>query len=128
MQLDVDTSRKKFGEILKFWFCVNGLRSLRSSFTEQSTEDKCWMLVTSHFSLLITQRGEDICELQKEYQNIGEIPGKAEIMTLSAKVQQAKQRGADFYKSQNYSQSIEEYSFAIDNGDINDDELHLYYR
>ena len=59
---------------------------------------------------------------------IGEILGIVDVMTLSAKVQQAKQRGADFYKSQNYSQSIEEYSIAIDNGDINDDELHLYYR
>ena len=49
-------------------------------------------------------------------------------MTLSAKVQQAKQKGAELYKNGKYSQSIEEYSIAIDNGDINDDELHLYYR
>lgn len=90
------------------------------------------LLLTSHkssaFSIYFWEGGEETCELQEDYQDIGEIPGIAVVMTLSAKVQQAKQRGADFYKSQNYSQSIEEYSIAIDNGDINDDELHLYYR
>ena len=87
------------------------------------------LLITHLPSAFISGRKEKkICELQEEYQNISEIPGIADVMTLSAKVQQAKQRGADFYKSQNYSQSIEEYSIAIDNGDINDDELHLYYR
>ena len=49
-------------------------------------------------------------------------------MPLSAEILLAKRRGAEFYKSGNYSKSIDEYSIAIEKGDINDDELHLYYR
>ena len=118
---------------MKFWnfdfvSTVYGYFALLS----QNSLRRTSLLLTSHkssaFSIYFWEGGEETCELQEDYQDIGEIPGIAVVMTLSAKVQQAKQRGADFYKSQNYSQSIEEYSIAIDNGDINDDELHLYYR
>ena len=49
-------------------------------------------------------------------------------MTVSTTVKLAKEKGARLYKEGNFVESIQEYSIAIDNGDSNDNELHLYYR
>jgi hypothetical protein len=50
------------------------------------------------------------------------------VMTVSTTVKLAKEKGAKLYKEGNFVESIKEYSIAIDNGDSNDNELHLYYR
>lgn len=49
-------------------------------------------------------------------------------MTISTTVKLAKEKGAKYYKDRDFLESIKEYSIAIDNGDSNDNELHLYYR
>lgn len=50
------------------------------------------------------------------------------VMTISTTVKLAKEKGAKCYKEGDFIESIKEYSIAIDNGDSNDNELHLYYR
>jgi hypothetical protein len=50
------------------------------------------------------------------------------VMTISTTVKLAKENGAKQYKEGNFLESIKEYSIAIENGDSNDNELHLYYR